>query len=137
MDIEWIKNKLRVGRGRTCVVDISLSQEFPGYVRTVRINPDSRVSIEFEQYGYDEGGVYFRSDYPSLEEALRAVESYLNRPLSTWPRVAGYPSASGAEDSSEGHVRLQRAIATRQVPLPQGGHWTMHGDWWQRFLEEK
>lgn len=37
MEIEEIERRMRVGRGKACVADVSEVACFPGYVRTIRL----------------------------------------------------------------------------------------------------
>lgn len=57
MTKEEIQTYVDLGSGHTVCVDIGLAREFPGYVRKVCIHPQNRVSIEFDVYGHDEGGI--------------------------------------------------------------------------------
>ena len=43
-------------------LDVGLAEEFPGYVRSVYLREGNRVVVEFEPYGFDEGGAYFVLD---------------------------------------------------------------------------
>jgi hypothetical protein len=135
MDIDQIRSRMALGRSKTCIIDISESREFPGYVRTIRTIPDSSVEVEYDQFGHDEGGAYFTGDYPTLEDAVAAIEKYLGVPRSSWPQAPVYPGSLSTDDTATGHDRLAAAIASGSVPLPPGTQWSLQDGYWSRFLK--
>lgn len=56
MELSGLIQHMEMSRSKTITVDCSLSMEYSGYVRTITIKPNNIVKIEFEVYGYDEGG---------------------------------------------------------------------------------
>ncbi|NVJ26125.1 hypothetical protein HUW62_33365 [Myxococcus sp. AM011] len=133
MELEQIKDRMLVGKHKSFTVCVDEVVDFPGYVRAVRLLPVSRVSIQCEQFGRDEGGVYYWGDYPSLEDAVAAIEVYLGSPRSVWTGGLSYPGTLASMDSVEGGGRLANAIANGGVPLPLGVVWRLQSGYWSRF----
>lgn len=134
MTRDEIERHLNVGSTRTVRVDISPTAEYPGFVRTVTIYKGNRVSVEFNAHGYDEGGPVFNYTYDTLDDAIRALEAYLGKPLGEWvnfSRGGDYPPAPSSDEAADGEKRLADAIAHGRVYLPAGdfeikddGYWS-------------
>jgi hypothetical protein len=120
-------------------LDIKVVEAFPGYVRSVYLRERNRVVVEYEQYGFDEGGAYFYADYDNLTSAVSDLENYLARPITQWRSLsppANYPLVPGLVDVSEGTRRLASAIANESVPLPNGAVYELRGSsYWLRYKE--
>jgi hypothetical protein len=113
MTREEIERYLRVGRRRAATVDIDLVFD---HVRTVSIRPGPKVLIEFEAWGYDEGGAAFSKAYDSLDDAVRELEAFLKRSISSWMNVnatGAYPDAP--EDHGDAFIN---ALRLGKLPLP-------------------
>ena len=108
------------------VVDVSAPEEYPGWVRRVIVRQECCLSVEYEQWGIDEGGEYFYGKYETLPELIADVEDFLAKPMSSWRWVQERPRPSG--DARAGYERLQRDIAQRTVRLPQHGQWMHRGE---------
>ncbi|NTX41721.1 hypothetical protein HUA78_45615 [Myxococcus sp. CA033] len=132
MEIEEIRRRMLTSKGKVCVVDVSESSSFPGYIRTIGIRAESVVDIDYEQWGYDEGGAYFTAKYPSLDDAVSAVEQFLGTKYGDWPSLPAYPECAAGQ-AAEGHAHLTMAIATGTVPLPAGAAWRLGAGYWSKF----
>jgi len=84
MTREEIQTYVQFGRTKTLRVDSSIVQAYPSFVREVRIRRDYGVEIEFLPYGHDEGGLLFQTSFQTLDELVANLESYLEKPISTW-----------------------------------------------------
>src|SRR5262249_49578016 len=107
-----------VGRSKSVHVDIRLMDEYPGYVRSVIFHDGNRVSVEFELYGFDEGGAYFWAEYPSLDAAIDSVEEFLGVLIEGWQnhnKTGNYPDKPPDLDFSDGHDKLKEAIRNDNV----------------------
>ena len=93
------------------------------------------VGIELQPHGSDEGGPTFHATYPSLEEAIAAVEAFLGRSLSAWSNasVQEYPELPTGVDVSEGHERLRDAVKNGTVHLPRGPFRIQEDGYWSRL----
>jgi hypothetical protein len=122
-------------------IDVRLAAEFPGYVRSVYVAQGLFAVIEFEQYGFDEGGAYFFGGYSDYASLVRSLEEYLQRPLREWLPLApkDYPPKpdGAAADTRTGSARLESAIASGAVPLPARTDFELRGSsYWGRCLKE-
>lgn len=61
---------LHVGRSRSVCVDCSLSENYPGWVRTITIESETELQVEFDVYGYDEGGLYVAIEYSDIDTLI-------------------------------------------------------------------
>lgn len=133
MNIEAMKRRMATTKTKRCVIDTSEDAAFPGFIRTIYIQRESVVFIEYEQCGHDEGGAYFFAAYPSLNDAVSALEMFLGTPHDAWPDSPPDSDHSRTEQSSEGHERLAAAIAAENIPLPHGAKWELIEGYWSRF----
>ena len=117
-----------VGSSKSVCVDIRLMPEYPGFVRSIIFRDGDRVSVEFEQYGFDEAGAYFNAKYPSLDAAIDAVEEFLGSPIESWQnynKTGNYPEEPYHLDASDGYAKLVEAIRNDNVPLPIGSRFSL------------
>jgi hypothetical protein len=122
-----------VGSSKSVCVDKRLIPEYPGFVRSISFRDGDRVSVEFEQYGYDEAGAYFNARYPSLDAAIDAVEEYLGSPIESWQnynKTGDYPEEPYHLNVSDGHAKLKEAIRNDNVPLPKGSRFSLPEGYW-------
>jgi hypothetical protein len=102
--------------------------EYPGFARSISIRDGNRVSVEFEQYGFDEAGAYFNAKYTSLDAAIEAVEEFLGSPIESWQnynKTGNYPEDPYQLDASDGYAKLVEAIRNDNVPLPRGSRFSL------------
>lgn len=79
MELTGLIRHMKTSRTKTITVDCSLSMEYSGYVRTITIMPDNIVKVEFEVYGYDEGGITYYVQYKNFDTLIKNLENYLGR----------------------------------------------------------
>ena len=111
MTHDEIASYLKVGVGRIVTVDIRVVF---GGVRSVRIQGHNAVLVEFDAWGYDEGGVYFRKQYADLLAAISVLEAYLGEPVEDWHNFSisgAYPerpseTSSWVEALGDGRLKL-------------------------------
>jgi hypothetical protein len=118
-----IERYANLSRSRCAKVDVSLSAEYDGYVRSVAICAGNEVRVDFEQYGYDEGGFYFHARFDSLDGAIRAVEEFLGTAHTEWRNYSAtgdYPEPMEHADARQGYRKLEAAAASGTVILPPG-----------------
>lgn len=116
MDIAQVRSLLHLGRDGAAAVDICT---VGGMVRTVSIIRGPKVLVEFENWGYDQGGAAFVKPFPSLELAIEEVETFLNRSIADWNNVnlnGSYPQKP--TESSDGFIF---DINQGTVELPSDG----------------
>jgi len=130
--IEEIKNYLTISRDKSIVIDNSISDCYMGFVRKITVFKDLSVSIEFNDYGYDEGGIEFEGNFKSLEELCSAMEEYLGSAVDDWINFSAtgeYPK----EPENIGLIRkesrdkLDADIKAASVSLPVEGNFIILG----------
>jgi hypothetical protein len=97
---EEIEKYMKAGRSHSICIDRSLSIDFPGFVRAITIREGKGVSVEHEVHGMDEGGAYYWANFPTLEDAIPVLESFLGRPMESWEnflRSGKYPERSNLQ----------------------------------------
>jgi len=134
MTVDEIKQYISISRGKAACVDISLLPEFPGMIREIFFWDGHRVRINFESYGYHEGGAYFTGDFKSLEAAVAAIEEYLGQECSQWEnftRTGRYPERPDWDDFESGGIKLKQAILSCTLRLPSEGNFHIFQEsWW-------
>jgi hypothetical protein len=111
MTHDEIASYLKVGAGRIVTVDIRVVF---GGVRSVRIRGNNKVLVEFDAWGHQEGGVYFRRKYADLPNAVSVLAAYLGEPVEDWHNYSSsgaYPerpseSSSWVEALGDGRLEL-------------------------------
>ena len=87
MELAGLIRYMEMSRAKTITVDCSLSTEYSGYVWTITIQPDNIVRVEFEVYGYDEGGITYYIQYRNFDGLIKNLEKYLGKNLIDWENV--------------------------------------------------
>ena len=126
MTLDELRAGLDLSPAHAVVVDCRSAPRHPGFVRTVTLYEDLRVSVEFDVHGFDEGGVNCWAAYDSLDAVVSALQEYLMQPLAAWPRPSEslpYPSRSPsfANDVQAGSDALQSDLAAQRLDLPLKG----------------
>jgi hypothetical protein len=132
MTRDEIDRYICVGSSNSVCVDRRLIPEYPGFVRSIIFRDGNRVSVEFEQYGFDEAGAYFNAEYPSLDAAIDAVEEFLGSPIESWQnynKTGDYPEEPYDLNASDGHAKLVEAIGNDKAPLPRGSRFSLQGSY--------
>lgn len=115
-------------------IDISLSNDLPGFVRKVIIWKDLQVTIKFDNYGYDEGGIYYVGNFESLDELVENIEVYLEKPISAWEnfsQTGNYPERR-SEFSISGDT-IKEKIRQGNISLPNKGSFFLTSGYWKQF----
>jgi len=107
---------LKLGASRSVTVDVRIVF---GGVRAVRIRCGNEVSVEFDSWGYDEGGAYFRNQYRDLPAAVSALEVYLGDPIENWHNFS--KSGKYPEQPSEASSWVE-ALVSGLLKLPDGDY---------------
>lgn len=121
MDFEEIRRYTEYG---SVCVDISLAERYAGFVRQIVFYTRNRVCIEFIGYGIDdEQGYEFCHTFSTLEEAIKVIEAFLEKPASAWinhTKTGKYPDTSNNMEMEKGSESLLRDISAGKVHLPAG-----------------
>jgi len=136
MNKEEVQSYLNVGNDKEVVVDISTIEELGGMVRTTKITSPSRVSIEFDSWGYDEGGIYFKAEYPDLDKLIPVLEIYLGKDIASWEnftKTGNYPNKLDVTNLTPDELAEKFKVNTSL--LPDSGKYTLHSDYWKPIIE--
>jgi hypothetical protein len=136
MTLEELNAALSVGPMHSCCIDVRHVPEAPGYVRTTALHEGHRVSIEFDVWGMDEGGLYFRAQFRTLAEMVQCMEEYLGRSLAEWrclgPRDdLARPAEAGTRES---HEQFRALLTSGQPIVPHGRDFTAQPGHWTQFM---
>lgn len=119
MNLQEIKNY--IDNGDVCV-DISYIKRYSGFVRKVNFYAKNRVCIEFVGFGIDEEqGYEFCHTFNSIEEAISAIERFLEKPMDKWinhTKTGIYPEEPNEMDIRSGENKLLEDIRSKNVHLP-------------------
>lgn len=123
MNISEIEGYIATGSSNMVCVDRSLLAEYPGFVRSVSIAEGFRIIVEYDVYGYDEGGVYIEFIYKDLCSAVTAAEAYLGvRPgmLGNFTKSGDYPEEPVGVDVDRSSVMFEESLRRGELFLPSG-----------------
>jgi predicted AAA+ superfamily ATPase len=110
---------LQVGRTKSVCVDISLVPENSSLVRHVQITHPTELTIEFLPFGFDEGGVIFKSDFESFDDMRSFLEEYLGQPFAAWhnyTKSGSYPSAFADTETNDQSWAETQEFLRRSMP---------------------
>jgi hypothetical protein len=127
MDIDEIRRYIV---SRDVCVDITLLDHYPGWVRTIIFLPANHVQVRFAGYGGDDGGGYrYGATYGTLEEAVRVIEDYLQRPVMQWTnytKTGDYPAKMFDEAAViDGSIQILEDVMHNRIVLPDDSHFRM------------
>jgi len=124
MTLDEIQRHLNVGRERAVCVDITLLPEYPVVVRSVVIQRAAVVDVSFDLHGFEGGGLYYRGQFSTLEEAIAALEMYLRCPITQWENFTAsgsYPEEPEELPIPETWDRLRSDLEVYSELLPTSG----------------
>jgi hypothetical protein len=142
MDYDELRRYLDVSLAHSVVVDVRELSEAPGYLRTITVHQDGRVTIEFPpareyaQGDFEGGGLKYVGQYETLDELIEVLEEYLGSPVGKWRNftAAPYEPHTLDEPDSAANIRyFEDLVRTRSVALPSRGHFTLTGIHWRHI----
>ncbi len=105
MTKEEILNYTEVGRTNSVCVNRILLDKYKNIVRDVIIKKDFKVQIEFNTYGYEEGGLVVDVYYENFDSLIYSIEDYFSLEISEWQNInksGWYPTLEQGKDFSQG-----------------------------------
>lgn len=133
MDIKGLCAHLKMNGSKTVTIACDNCEKYPGYVRTITIKQDNMVRIEFEVYGYDEGGITYFIQYSDFKGLIDSLEKYLNKTIEEWNIVnqTGYYPEPVVCDLSQTNQSIKKDFVNNLIELPQFGIglWMPDGYW--------
>lgn len=146
MQKDEIMRYLEVGSSRTITIACDSCEKYPGYVRTITIQKDYIVKIEFEVYGYDEGGITYFIQYNCFELLIYSLEKYLGKKLDEWENInktGYYPEPINCNKQQTNEI-INQDLIDDKIELPElanniwmpDGYWKqLHDGMWKTNLE--
>lgn len=135
--LEALRSAVTTSSGQEIAIATLAARDLPGYAVDVVLRAPTRVRIDYRVGWLDEGEARFQADYPTFEHAVAAIETWLERPLSTWdpalPIVAVVVARCPSSVLSASHQELQRRIASGRVALPGGARFSLRSAFWTGF----
>ncbi|MDF1664548.1 MAG: hypothetical protein P1V97_22505 [Planctomycetota bacterium] len=118
-------------------IDIRLSEQIPDHVRTVAISEKS-ISVQFDQYNWDEGGLYFQAPIVNLADSIAILEDYIAKPLTEWRDCSlDYPEAPETVLSVEyGRSLIKDLLSNEELRLPDGHSFRIGSLYWSQFVPQ-
>lgn len=128
-----LERLLAVGAGHSFQVEVREVAGCPGFVRTVWLHRGGGVLVEFDLWGMDEGGLYFRGQLSSVDQAVAYLELYLGRRFCDWSAAdARYPPRPAEVGTPRSLERFLSALREGRILLPDPEHFTSAlGSWRQ------
>lgn len=134
MELTGLIQYMEMSRSKTVTVECNLSMEYSGYVRTITVKPDNIVKVEFEVYGYDEGGITFFIQYENIDILIRSLEKYLDKKLDEWENInqtGYYPEWPSGWKKQNADQKIREDLVSNNIKLPLYGirTWMPEGYW--------
>lgn len=133
MQIDEILRYLEVSRSKTVTIACDNCEKYLGYVRTITIKRENIVTIEFEVYGYDEGGITYFIQYNNFELLICSLEKYLGKKLEDWENInqtGYYPEPINCDKEKTTKI-IKQDLINDKIKLPDLGNkiWITGGYW--------
>jgi hypothetical protein len=136
-----ILSYLYVGSTRSVCVDCRLTENYPGWVRTITIEGKTKLRVEFDVYGYDEGGLYITIEYTTFKTLIDELEKYLLLKIEQWENVTQsgkYPELQYEVNFQKSAHQLKQDLVNKKLSLPKGGiKYTIQSTYWRNIAEGK
>jgi len=78
---------LNFGRYKMMIIDRRIIPEYHRYVREITVIEENTVTIEFKNYGYDEGGLTFYIEFRNIDELITNMQIYLSCDIGLWENI--------------------------------------------------
>ncbi|MCP4179262.1 MAG: hypothetical protein GY756_15995, partial [bacterium] len=132
---------LKAGRTKSVCVDRCLCNTYPGYVRDITIRDQNMINVEFNIYGYNEGGLLIEITYDRFDILLSSVGKYIDKSIDKWKNInktGWYPTIEQEIDFNDSGIKLELDLAEKKLSLPKGGNqYTIPSDYWRDIAEGK
>lgn len=134
MELTGLIRHMEMSRTKSIIIDCSLSAKYSGYVRTITIKHNNIVKIEFEVYGYDEGGITYFIQYKNIDILIKSLEKYLGKDLVDWENVSQtgyYPEQPNNWEKGGADEKIKVDLISNNIDLPLNGMrtWMPEGYW--------
>ena len=127
------------GNGRL-IIDRRILPEYCGYVREIAIAEGNVAVIEFNSYGYDEGGITYFIEFAGMDELISGMQEYLRLDISLWENInkTGYYPDKTKECGFPARERLIGDFVGGLIALPKNSTCVRIADgYWKDMIENK
>ncbi len=124
MTIDEIMRYIEVGSTNSICVDRRILDDYQHIVRDVIIRKDCILTLEFNTFGYDEGGLIINIHYKDYDKLISSLEMYLNIDIENWTNInkcGWYPEQIKDVDLDESSDKFEKDLADDKILLPMGG----------------
>jgi len=140
MNKNEILQYLHFGRYKKVIIDRRIIPEYHSHVREVVIVDENIIAIEFNSYGYDEGGLTFYIEFRDIDELIVNMQVYLSCDIDSWEninRTGYYPEPIQDCDVSTTD-RLVADFIQDSIELPKNSVGIkIHECYWRNMLENR
>ncbi len=141
MNYNEIESYLTVGSTKSLCVDRKLSIKYQGFVRDLTIVDKLKVSIEYNTYGYNEGGLTIILLYNSQEKLIDSLEKFIGTTMDEWENITRsgfYPDSPSNIDFELSCKILKADLSNKCVDIPKGwADMKVLGNYWSDIYEGK
>ena len=123
MDIHEIRKYLVSGSTKSICVSRSLLKEYSCIVRDVIINQNNVVKIEYNTYGYDEGGFCICFFYSDEQILIKSLEDFMGLSISSWNNITAtdwYPEQPQYIDFERSGDLFKKDLRENSLLFPSG-----------------
>lgn len=123
MDKEEIMRYIELGSTKSVCINREMSNLYPGFVVDIIIMNDAIVNVEYNSYGYNEGGLEFKLYYPNYDKLLYELSNYVGKPIEQWENISKsgwYPKLNKSDNFEEAANKLKTDLINNTIWLPNG-----------------
>ena len=122
------------------IIDRRIIPEYYSHVREIAIVDENTIAIEFNSYGYDEGGLTFYIEFRDIDELIVNMQEYLSCDIDSWEninRTGYYPEPLHDCDVSTTD-KLVAGFIQDAIELPKNSvDIKIPGGYWRDMLENR
>jgi len=129
---------LHFGRDKRVIIDRRIIPEYHRYVRDIAVVKENIVAIEFNNYGYDEGGLTFYIKFRDIDELIANIQTYLSCNIDLWENInkTGYYPEPIQDCDIPATDRLVTDIIQGLIELPKNSiDISIPKGYWRNMIE--
>ena len=134
-----IDSYIKVGSKKSICVDRQLIKKYLGYVRDLIIMNDFILKVEFNTYGYDEGGLIIKVYFNDFDSLIKSAEEYIGSTINDWDNISKtgwYPVLEEEVDFKESGLKLKHDYINEFLYLPKDGvKYEIPDGYWKRLKD--
>ena len=123
MDKEEIMQYINLGKDKSICIYRGLSPIYPGFVREIIVMREMALKVEYNSYGYDEGGLAIKFFYNDYDKLFAAIAEYIGKPIELCENISKsgwYPELIQEVDYNESSKKLISDLINNTLSLPSG-----------------